>query len=33
MLLAKNGSTIPAEWEHNPEIKNKDEYTVAFYMA
>ena len=33
MILACNNINIPKEWHHNPEFKNKYDYTVALYMA
>ena len=32
MLLASNGVIPSQEWEHNPNIQNKYECTVACYL-
>mgnify|MGYP005819128905 CR=1 FL=1 len=32
MLLASNGIVPPKEWVHDPNIKNTDNHTVAYYI-
>ena len=32
MLLAYNNKDIPKEWEHDPNIKNKYNNTVCYYL-
>ena len=33
MFLSRNGMIPPKEWEHNPNIKNKYNDTVAILLA
>ena len=33
MLLANNGIIPPEQWYHNPEIQNKNKWTVALILA
>ena len=33
MLLAEKGISPPKQWYHNPEIQNKNGWTVAMSLA
>jgi len=33
MYIASAGNEIPAYWEHNPSIRDKDGMSVAMYLA
>ena len=33
MIMAKRNMTIEKEWHHDPNIKNKQGYTVALILA
>lgn len=33
MRYANRGIIPPNEWNHDPELKNKDEWTVALLLA
>ena len=33
ILLAKNGTIPPKQWNHNPKLQNNKNETVAFYLS